>query len=389
MLLAGQFVFWCSLLVLAYTYVGYPVVLWLLTRRRERPETPPLPQEPPSAEVVLVVRNEAERVAARIANLLDCAYPGPLSVLLVSDGSDDDTAERARALDNPRVRVLALPENRGKSAGINAALADSGADILVFTDARQRFREDTITRLVAHFSDSRVGAVSGALEVEARDGDTVGQGVDAYWKLEKKIRELEAVWDSSVGCTGAVYAARRLALMPAPEDTILDDVVFPMGIVLRGWRVLFEPAAIATDPQEFSGEKEARRKERTLGGNFQMLFRYPGWLLPWRNRLWWQLISHKHLRILAPLFFLLALGANLALIGQPLYTALLAGHILFYLAALTGALAGTSRRLPCFIRYPRTLVFLNVQVVRGFFRYLRGDFSRGWTNQQATQPKDS
>ncbi|MDX9979852.1 MAG: glycosyltransferase, partial [Lentisphaeria bacterium] len=135
--LVWHFVFWCSLLVLAYTYVGYPALLWLLTRRRERPEAPPLPPEPPSVEVVLVVRNEAERVAARIANLLDCAYPGPLSVLLVSDGSDDDTAERARALDNPQVRVLALPENRGKSAGINAALADSTADILVFTDARQ------------------------------------------------------------------------------------------------------------------------------------------------------------------------------------------------------------------------------------------------------------
>ncbi len=387
--LAWQFVFWCSLLVLAYTYVGYPAVLWLLTRRRTRPEAPALPPEPPSAEVVLVVRNEAERIVARIANLLDSTYPGPLSVLVVSDGSEDDTAERVRALNNPHVRVLALPENRGKSAGINAALADSRADILVFTDARQRFREDTISRLAAHFSDSQVGAVSGALEVEARAGDTVGQGVDAYWKLEKKIREFEAVWDSSVGCTGAVYAARRCALAPSPEDTILDDVVFPMGVALQGWRVLFEPAAIATDPQEFSADKETRRKERTLGGNFQMLCRYPGWLLPWRNRLWWQLISHKHLRILAPLFFLLALGANLALVGQPLYTALFAGHLLFYLAALTGGLAGTSRRLPCFIRYPRTLVFLNVQVVRGLCRYLRGDFSRGWTNQQATQPRDS
>jgi cellulose synthase/poly-beta-1,6-N-acetylglucosamine synthase-like glycosyltransferase len=380
---AWQFVFWCSLIALAYTYVGYPALLWLLTRRRKRPEAPPLLPEALSVDVVLVVRNEAERIAARISNLLDCTYPGPLAILLVSDGSDDDTAERVRALNNPRVRVLALPENRGKSAGINAALAESTADILVFTDARQRFRKDTISLLVAHFAVPEVGAVSGALEVEARDGDAVGQGVDAYWRLEKKIRELEAVWDSSVGCTGAVYAARRCAVSPAPEDTILDDVVFPMGVALQGWRVLFDPAAIATDPQEFSGEKEARRKERTLGGNFQMLFRYPGWLLPWRNRLWWQLISHKHLRIVAPLFFVLALAANLALVGQPFYAILLAGHILFYLAALAGGLAGTSRRLPCFIRYPRTLVFLNVQVVRGLFRYLRGDFSRGWTNQQS------
>lgn len=377
-----QLAFWSSLAVLGYTYLGYAGLLWLLTRRRSRAGAPGLPPEPPAVEVVLVVRNEAERVADRIANLLGGAYPGPLSVLVVSDGSEDATVERVRALGDPRVRVLALPENRGKSAGINAALAEPGADILVFTDARQRFREDTIARLVAPFADPKVGAVSGALEVEARAGDTVGQGVDAYWKLEKRIREREALWDSAIGCSGAVYAARRRALSSAPEDTILDDVVFPMGVALRGYRVLFEPAAIATDPQEFSADREARRKERTLGGNFQMLFRYPGWLLPWRNRLWWQLLSHKYLRILAPLFFLLALVANLALLGHPLYRALALGHLLFYLAALVGWGAGTTRRLPGFIRYPRTLVFLNVQVVNGLRRYLRGDFSCGWTNQQ-------
>ena len=145
--------------------------------------------------------------------------------------------------------------------------------------------------------------------------------------------------------------------------------------------MLFEPMAIAWDPQDFSAAKEAARKERTLGGSFQVLFRYPGWLLPWRNRLWWQLISHKHLRVLAPLFFLLALVANLALLREPLYLALGAGHALFYVFAGVGHLAG-ARRMPVFIRFPAALVFLNVRVVRGFYRYLRGDFSRGWVNRR-------
>lgn len=381
MSLVWQIVFWLSLAVLAYTYLGYPAVLWLLTRRRCRREVPQLSQTPPTVEVALVVRNEAGRVGDRLANLFDSDYPGALSVLLVSDGSDDDTVARVQALGNPRVRVLDWSENQGKSAGISAAIENSTAEILVFTDARQSFQRDTIRLLVAHFADPEVGAVSGALEVGHGGGDSIGHGVDAYWKLEKWIRAREAVWDSSVGCTGAVYAARRCALSPMPPDSILDDVVFPMSAVLKGYRVLFEPTAIAWDPQEFSADKEAMRKERTLGGNFQLLFRYPGWLLPWRNRLWCQLISHKHLRVLAPLFFLLLLVANLVLMRHPFYAVLLSGQALFYLLAGIGRLAGT-RRVPVFIRFPTALVFLNVRVVRGLFRYLRGDFRRGWVNRR-------
>ena len=378
---AWQIVFWLSALVLAYTYLGYPALLLVLSRLRRRPAPPPLPAEPPSVQAIVAVRNEGARIAERVANLLAADYPADrLSVLVVSDGSDDDTVARVRAIADPRVAVLDLPENRGKAAGLNAGLGAATAEILVFTDARQSFLPDTISRLVAHFASPEVGAVSGALEVGQGGDGTIGQGVDAYWRLEKCIRSWEAAWDSSIGCTGAVYAARRELLAPMPEDTILDDVVFPMTVGLRGKRVLFDPAAVALDPQEFSAAKEKARKERTLGGNFQMLLRYPGWLLPWRNRLWWQLVSHKHLRVLAPLFFLSALVANLALMGSVPYLVILILHLLFYVAACIGRLA-ESRAVPVFIRYPSALVFLNVRVVCGLFRYLRGDYGRGWRNQ--------
>jgi cellulose synthase/poly-beta-1,6-N-acetylglucosamine synthase-like glycosyltransferase len=375
-------VFWLSLLILAYTYVGYPALLLALSRLRRRPAAPKELDGPPAAQVVLVVRNEAERVIGRIRNLLATDYPTDLlSVLVVSDGSDDDTVQRVRDLADDRVQALDLPESRGKSAGLDAALRVAEAEILVFTDARQRFRTDTIPKLIAHFADPEVGAVSGALEVGDGGGDSVGRGVDAYWRLEKFIRAREADWDSSIGCTGAVYAARRDCLTPMPENTILDDVVFPMTVALTGKRVLFDPAAIAEDPQGFSADKETARKERTLAGNFQMLLRYPGWLLPWRNRLWWQLISHKYLRIAAPLFFVTMLVSNTVLAGEPLYLLLLLGHLAFYLSAGIGLLAN-SCRVPAVIRYPTALVFLNLRVVRGLYRYLRGDFNCGWVNKK-------
>ena len=271
MSVSWQIAFWLSLLILAYTYVGYPALLFALTRLRRRPAAPAGCDGPPAAQVVLVVRNEAERVIGRIQNLLATDYPADLlSILVVSDGSDDDTVQRVRDLADDRIQALDLPESRGKSAGLDAALGVAEAEILVFTDARQRFRADTIPKLIAHFADPEVGAVSGALEVGDGGDDSVGQGVDAYWRLEKFIRAREADWDSSIGCTGAVYAARRDCLTPMPEDTILDDVVFPMTVALAGKRVLFDPAAIAEDPQDFSADKETARKERTLAGNFQM-----------------------------------------------------------------------------------------------------------------------
>jgi cellulose synthase/poly-beta-1,6-N-acetylglucosamine synthase-like glycosyltransferase len=383
MSLFWQILFWSGVALLAYTYFGYPLFLRVLTAGRRQPVPPEQPSESlPHVQVLLVVRNEAERIATRINNLLDTSYPADrLRLLVVSDGSDDETVSLVGALHDSRIGVIALPDSRGKAAGLSAGLAAANADILVFTDARQSFQPDTIPNLVRHFANPTVGAVSGALVVRKDTTDSVGEGVDTYWRLEKWIREREAAWDSSIGCTGAIYAARRELLSPMPPDTILDDVVFPMGVATQGFRILFDPEAIAIDPQGFSAAKEGGRKERTLAGNFQMLFRHPQWLLPWRNRLWWQLLSHKYLRVLAPLFLLLVLLANLCLLGESLYLVTLVGQMAFYLAAVVGMHAG-SRQMPAPIRYPTALVFLNVCVVRGLFRFLRGDYSRGWQKQR-------
>ncbi len=372
----AAYVFWITLALLVFTYAGYPLLIAMLARLRLRPAGwNSSVAFQPRVKVLIVAHNEASRIAARVENLLASDYPPEkLSVLVVSDGSTDDTADRVRALENPRVRVITLPERNGKPAGLNAGVAADDSEIVVFTDARQTFAPGTVAILASRFADPQVGAVSGELEIAAAQSST-GTGVDAYWKIERFLRAREAEWDSCIGCTGACYAIRRELFTPLPADTILDDVVVPMRIAISGYRVLHEPAARAFDPQTLEPAAEARRKRRTLAGNFQILFRHPSWLIPWRNRLWWQLAAHKYLRLAGPVLLAGALASSAVLAAHPFYRAALLLQAAFYL--LAGAGMATPLRTPI-LSLPAGFVFLNLAVVRAFWHYLTAEAPARW-----------
>lgn len=374
---AALIIFWLSLAILAHTFVGYPLLIALLARMRPKPLAVIASSEP-RVTVIVAAFNEAARIRARIENLFASDLPADrLKVLVVSDGSSDSAAEVIRAIGDSRVNVIERRERSGKAACLNAAIAEASSELIVFTDARQRFAPDTIARLVLHFADPQVGAVSGALEIEQSDAG-VAAGVDVYWRLEKFLRAAESRFDSSIGCTGAVYAIRRELFSPIPEDTVLDDVVIPMQIAVRGFRVLHDPFAVAFDPQQLDPARERIRKRRTLAGNFQMLFRYAAWLLPWRNRLWWQLISHKYLRVCAPLFLAAALGANAALATAPFYRVVLALHLGFYALAVLGLASPTAK--PRLLSIPAAFVFLNWNAAAAFWTYLTSSELHRWNS---------
>jgi len=348
----------------------------LLGRFFPRPVTCVVSNPSPSVCVVIVAFNEESRILSRLENIVAATYSSDkIDVLLVSDGSTDRTVEYAKKMAHPRVKIIDLATRRGKAACLNTGVAESIAEIILFADARQRFEPDTIEKLVAIFSDPRVGAASGQLSIEPATSG-VGSGVDAYWRLEKTLRHAESLLDSAIGCTGAIYAIRRNLYTSIPEDTILDDVVIPMQIAVQGHRVLFVPEAVAYDPQSLEPELELVRKRRTLAGNFQVLARYPAWLLPWRNRLWWQLLSHKYLRLLAPLLLLATFLSNISLLNQSLYRWAFLGQCGFYLLACVGFL-GSSLRQPVF-SIPAGFVFLNLMTVSGCWHYIKGVHRHGW-----------
>lgn len=374
----GHGAFWISVILLSYTYLGYPLLLWLWSALR--PRVPRSGCIEPSVSVLVVAHNEAAWIQKRLENLLTLDYPkGKVEIILASDGSTDDTVTRAQAYTRAGVTIIAFQLRRGKSAVLNDLISKARGEIVVLADARQRFEPGVLRALVNPFADLEVGAVSGELVLSGcAAGSAVGEGVGFYWRYEKFIRRREALLDSTIGTTGAIYAIRRDLFQSIPGETILDDVLIPMRIVRRGYRVVFEPGARAYDPAAAAASVEFARKVRTIAGNFQ-LFAREWWLLnPFANRLWVQTVSHKCCRLLCPLGFGVAFVANLFLLGQPTYRWILGAQIVFYAASLGGHLLRDRARKIFFLSIPYTICLLNWATVVACYRFIRGRQSAAW-----------
>lgn len=362
--------FWLFFGLLLYVYVGYPLVAGARAGLRSR--EPRVGALEPTVSIVVVAYNEGPRIESRLENLLALDYPPHrLEIIVGSDGSTDDTVERARKYADAGVTVKALPRRRGKPAVLNGLVRRARGEIVVFADARQQFDRATLRALVANFADPQVGAVSGELILQAPAGAaTAGRGAAFYWHYEKYIRSAESSYDSTVGATGAIYAVRREMFEPIPEDTLLDDVLIPLRIVRKGYRVVFEPRAKAYDCTPPTAQHEFARKARTIAGNFQ-LFSRERWLFdPRQNRLWFETISHKALRLTLPLLHVGLFAANAGLAGTQPYQWLLAGQVAFYAAALAGCLQRRAARRLALMAVPYTVCLLSWATVVGFFRFV-------------------
>jgi cellulose synthase/poly-beta-1,6-N-acetylglucosamine synthase-like glycosyltransferase len=391
-----RFAFWLALFLLGYLYVGYPLVAWFRARVFPQPHL----REPiaPSVTVVVVAYNEGEKIAGRIHNLRALDYPAnQLDIIVASDGSTDDTVSRARAHVDARVAVQAFPSRRGKAAVINEVVRSARGEIVVLADARQRFAPDAVRALVSNFADPAVGAVSGELMLDAGTTAT-GDGVSFYWRYEKFMRRHESRRDSTVGATGAIYAIRRPLFEPIPADTILDDVLIPLRIVRRGYRVVFDARARAIDGPSATPRQEFVRKARTIAGTFQLFCRERWLLNPFRNRLWFETLSHKGLRLGAPLLQAIVLACSIGLRDVPLYRVMLLGQWAFYGAALAGwalghrapspesrgaspesRAASPESRAPMFLlSVPYAICLLNWATIVGFIRFTAGRQHATW-----------
>ncbi|OLC64137.1 MAG: hypothetical protein AUH69_12815 [Actinobacteria bacterium 13_1_40CM_4_65_12] len=371
-MLDAHLLFWLSVLILAYTYLGYPALMFVRACLRFPPAR--LPAVEPTVTVLIVAYNEARRIEQRLENVLSLDYPrNRLEIIVASDGSTDGTAEKARAYEREGVTVIAFEARRGKPAVLNDLILKAQGEIVVLADARQRFDAGALRALLGSFADPQVGAVSGELILtDNAEGTAAGGGVGFYWGYEKFIRWSESCVDSTVGATGAIYAIRRDLFEPIQEDTILDDVLIPMRIARKGYRVLFEPGARAWDRAAATPREEFTRKVRTIAGNFH-LFARELWLLnPFLNRLWLQTLSHKGLRLLSPVLLMTAFWANCLLTANPLYRAALGGQVLFYAAALGGYFLRHAHRSLPILSVPYMFCLLHWATVVAFFRFVTG-----------------
>ena len=366
-----KWVFWMSATFIAYTYLGYPLWLWIRSRWWRKPvrSGPYIP----FLSIIMIVRNEEKVLPRKLRNLLDLNYPDEsLEIVMVSDGSTDSTNQiLSEHTANPRVRVILNPQQQGKAAGLNAAMSSVRGEIVVFTDARQQIEPDAIRVLVENFADPEIGCASGELMLGDPETGEAEQGMGVYWRIEKAVRELESAVGSVVGATGAIYGVRRKLLVNVPDEAILDDVYIPMHVVRRGARVIFDPRARAWDSPDQGTAREFTRKVRTLSGNYQLLQLAP-WLLTSANPLRFQFVSHKVLRLVVPFALLATLLASFLTPGV-FYRGAVILQLAFYTLSFLG-LAHFLRRGPLarVADAARTFVLLNTAAAVAFANFAAG-----------------
>jgi len=294
-------IFLVSTALIAYILFGYPVLLALIARLQPRPVCKGAARK--SVSVIIPVHNGARFIAAKLDSVLGLDYPPEdLEIVVVSDGSTDETDVIVQGFAGKGVRLIPLPRG-GKCAALNAGISQTKNEILLLTDVRQIVAPDSLKNLVGCFADPAVGAVSGELLIRASaSSDEVTTGL--YWRYESWIRRNSSLVDSMFGATGPFYAIRRELAVPLPPDILLDDMYLPLAGFFRGYRLITEPSAKAFDFPT-SREVEFKRKVRTLAGNYQILKVYPGLLGP-RNRMWFHFVSYKLARLLLPWLVLAA-----------------------------------------------------------------------------------
>ena len=379
-------VFWSAVLCVLYPYAIYPVILAVQARLWPWPVARSvsgagagLPSPLPSVSVVVVAYNEEARIGARVSGLADQIRGLGLrgEIVVVSDGSTDKTVANAQAIDGQGVpiRVIGLSENVGKAAALSEGCLAASNKILALADTRQTWADDALARLLENYADPAVGAVSGELFV--RDSGGAMAAVGLYWRFEKWLRRNESLVHSTAGLTGAISSVRRELFKPIPKGIMLDDVYWPLRVVMDRHRVIFDGRAHAFDRLPDDLRSEFRRKVRTLSGNFQLVAALPEVLLPWKNPVWFALISHKLMRLAVPW------GAIVALAAGPFVGGLLPLAITLAGLAIIGlGLAGLNPRAASASRLAAaaaSFLTLNFAAWLGFWVWASGRANRSWT----------
>ncbi len=370
-----QVVFWVSVGLLAYTHVGYPLLLALLARRRRVRPAPDLTELPP-VSLIVAAHDEEAVIAAKVANALALDYPRELLELIVaSDGSTDRTAELAR--DAGADLVLELPR-AGKVPAQNAAAERAGGELLAFSDANAIWESRALRELVAPFGDPEVAYVCG----QARLLDQGGSNQEgAYWRYELAIRANESALAGVTGGNGAIYAVRASEYLPL-GPAASHDLSFPFMLTKRGLRAVYAPGAISEEKMIATTEGEFARKRRMMRGIFDEVVR-DGMLAPrgYGAMYGFEIYSHRGLRYASPLLHLIALGTNLALLDAgAVYAFTLAAQLLLLLGA---ALAGAVPLRP--LKLARYYVLMTASIAAGLWDRIRHGTPGAWEKAEGTR----
>jgi cellulose synthase/poly-beta-1,6-N-acetylglucosamine synthase-like glycosyltransferase len=388
--------FLVTFLALAWTFLGYPLVMFVVAQIAPCP----IQRDPtltPSLTLLIPAYNEADVIRAKLENSVSLNYPPEkLQILVVDDGSDDKTANIVSEFESRGVTLLRQPIRSGKMAAVNRGFSEAIGEIVVLSDASPSYERDSLHKLVGPFADSTVGVVVGTLAVwDAKNA--VAKSAGLYWKYEAALRKWESRTGSTVAVHGNMFAIRRNLYSPLRPTTINDEFSIAMEVMRQRYRVVYEPAAISYDMVSATMGDEFKRRARINAGRYQALLS-TGYLKGPTLDLTFRLFSHKLLRPLTPLFMISMLFANLlvALVGstsdyhlgllQGLWQLLLVGQITFYAIAGLGMVAEKQGFHNRILNVPYFFVSSNFAALMGLWRWLRDKQRVTWQKRAGDNP---
>ena len=386
-MLTLKILFWATLLIVFYTYIGYGILLYIIIRLRRlfkgNPQKAVLPQddELPTMTLMICAYNEEDVVAEKMENTLAIDYPkDKLQIMWVTDGSNDRTNELLAAY--PEVRIVFSPERRGKTAALKHGLRELQTRYVAFTDANTMINAGALREIARLFMDPTVGCVSGEKRVAARKaGEMAAEGEGLYWRYESTLKRWDSELYSTMGAAGELYAIDPQLVREVPDEALLDDFMLSMYVVQSGTRIAYSPDAYAMEYGSANIYEESKRKRRIAAGGLQSIWWLRSMLNPLHQPLvTFQYVSHRVLRwSVTPVAMVLLLLANIALVilgAGSFYAVMLILQVLFYLMALMGWLMNRYEYKNKLLYTAYYFVFMNFNVFRGM-AYLKSHGKSG------------
>ncbi len=378
-----EILFWLLALLVAYTYVGYGVVIAALAfiKQKINPEKPFNEAFEPAVTLIVAAYNEEEWIKEKAKNMLELDYPQEkMQILFVTDGSDDNTPEILKEYD--QFTLLHKPERAGKIAAMERAVTFAENPILIFSDANALLNKEAVKNIVRHYNDPEIGAVAGEKRIIVAKNDSAsGAGEGFYWKYESFLKKMDYKFYSVVGAAGELFSVRRDLYEPVHKNAILDDFMISLTINEKGYRVAYEPDAYASELPSESVEAEWTRKTRIAAGGIQSILWLKSLLNPFKHgRLTFQYVSHRVLRwTLVPVSIIFLFVLNLFLIGhKPIYDLLIIFQLFIFFLGFAGYLLENKKiRFKLFF-IPYYVLMMNLAVFVGFKRFISGKQTVLW-----------
>ncbi|AOY90154.1 glycosyl transferase family 2 [Marinobacter salinus] len=375
------------LLIPVYVYFGYPALLWFLTRFRPT-VTHRREDQTPNVTLIISCYNEAAVIREKLNNALALDYPRErFNVIAVSDGSDDGTDDIVREFSGQGVTLIRQEGRLGKTMGLNLAMEGVTSEIVVFSDANAMYASDAIRKLVRNFADAEVGYVVGAALYTDSEAGASAKNENLYWRYELAIKSMESRLHSVVGGDGAIYSIRTGLWEPLhPQD--INDFVNPLQIIAKGFRGIFDSEARCYEETAGDFDREVARKERIVNRSIRGLMRVGEVMNPRKTGAFaFEVISHKLLRWLIPLFMLLGFAGSLVLAfsGYKVFQLMSFFAVALLGLAFIGSMAPDKNRLPVWLATPFYFVAVNWYAVRGIVKALQGQTQITWESARPRQ----